>query len=169
MKAADLLRKKEPEAVDPESREGKRAALAERRKNAPAGDFTYVEGSWGDVGYTLTPADFTTEELVALADGCYLDAYKDEGMGGNGTKWRKKAEPAMTEPRNTIIQRPQPVGPPPNVRATGVPNASSISELTMTCIQSPCSKAVDASGELPDGTRFEGPDQLKAEIGRAHV
>ena len=68
-----------------------------RRKNAPARDFTYVEGSWGDVGYTLTPADFTTEELVALADGCYLDAYKDEGMGGNGTKWRKKAEPAMTE------------------------------------------------------------------------
>jgi hypothetical protein len=102
MKASDLLRRNEqPAPVDPESREGKLAALAERRKlaanAAPEDRFSYVEGSWGDVGYTLTAADFTTEELVALADGCYLDAYKDEGMGGNGTKWRLKAAPATTE------------------------------------------------------------------------
>lgn len=118
MKASDLLRKKEPEVIDPESRDGKLATLAERRKNAPAGDYGYVEGSWGDVGYTLTAADFTTEELVALADGCYLDAYKDEGMGGNGTKWRRKAEPATTELALRGVTYSAPGRPVPHDSAT---------------------------------------------------
>jgi hypothetical protein len=121
MSARDLMRPHQPAPVDPESREGKLAALAERRKNAPAGDFTYVEGSWGDVGYTLTAKDFTDAELVALADGCYLDAYKDEGMGGNGTKWRKKAEPATTELTARGIVYNPPGRPVPHDSATVPP------------------------------------------------
>jgi hypothetical protein len=121
-----MRRPDKPVAVDPESREGKLAALAERRKLAanadPENRFSYVEGSWGDVGYTLTAADFTTEELVALADGAFLDAYKDEAMGGDGAKWRAKAAPAVAELAARGEKYAEPARPTPVNSATVPPN-----------------------------------------------